>query len=53
MAGIVPAIVAAIGLMIVCMWHGRKTGCDNGEGRLSAREIWKATRSAVMSSTAC
>ncbi len=46
MAGIVPAIVAAIGLMAVCMWHGRKTGCDNGEGRLSAREVWRATRSA-------
>jgi C4-dicarboxylate transporter DctM subunit len=46
MAGIVPAIVAAIGLMIVCMWHGKKTGCDNGEGRLSGREIWRATRDA-------
>ena len=46
MAGIVPAIVAAIGLMLVCMWHGKKTGCDSGEGRLSAREIWQATRSA-------
>jgi len=46
MAGIVPAIVAAIGLMLVCMWHGKKTGCDNGEGRLSAREIWRATQSA-------
>jgi len=46
MAGIVPAIVAAIGLMAVCMWHGKKTGCDNGDGRLSAREIWRATRDA-------
>jgi len=46
MAGIVPGIVAAIGLMAVCMWHGRKTGCDNGEGRLSGREIWRATRDA-------
>ncbi len=46
MAGIVPGIVAAIGLMAVCMWHGRKTGCDNGEGHLSAREIWRATRDA-------
>jgi C4-dicarboxylate transporter DctM subunit len=32
--------------MIVCMWHGKKTGCDNGEGRLSGREIWRATRDA-------
>ena len=46
MAGIVPGIVAAIGLMAVCMWHGKKTGCDNGEGRLSGREIWRATRDA-------
>ena len=46
MAGIVPGIIAAIGLMVVCIWHGKKTGCDNGEGRLSAREIWAATRAA-------
>ena len=43
MAGIVPAIIAAFALMIVCMWHGRRTGCDNGEGRLSGREVWRAT----------
>ncbi|MFO1313713.1 MAG: TRAP transporter large permease [Burkholderiales bacterium] len=46
MAGIVPAIVAAAGLMGVCAWHGRRTGCDNGEGRLSLREIWTATKAA-------
>lgn len=46
MAGIVPAIVMAIALMAVCMWYGRKTGCDNGEGRLSGRELWKATKAA-------
>jgi len=46
MAGIVPGVVAAIGLIAVCMWHGRKTGCDNGEGRLSGREVWRATRDA-------
>ena len=43
MAGIVPAIVAALALMLVCMWYGRRTGCDNGEGRLSGREVWQAT----------
>ena len=37
MAGIVPALLAAAGLMGVCMWHGKRTGCDNGDGRLSAR----------------
>ena len=46
MAGIVPAIVAAIGLIAVCMWYGRRSGCDNGEGRLSAAEVWKATKAA-------
>ena len=46
MAGIVPALVSAIALMAVCMWYGRRTGCDNGEGRLSGRELWKATKSA-------
>ena len=33
MAGIVPAVLAAAALMAVCMWHGKRTGCDNGEGR--------------------
>jgi len=46
MAGIVPAIVMALALMAVCMWYGRRTGCDNGEGRLSGRELWKATKAA-------
>jgi C4-dicarboxylate transporter DctM subunit len=46
MSGIVPGIVAAIGLIVVCMWYGRRTGCDNGEGRLSLHEVWKATKAA-------
>lgn len=46
MAGIVPAIIAGAALMAVCMWHGRRTGCDSGDGRLSAREIWTATKAA-------
>jgi C4-dicarboxylate transporter DctM subunit len=46
MAGIVPAVVSAIALMAVCAWYGRRTGCDNGEGRLSGREVWKATKAA-------
>ena len=37
-------IVAAIGLMAVCMWHGKKTGCDNGDGRLSGRRDLAARR---------
>lgn len=46
MAGIVPALIAAVALMGVCMWHGKRTGCDSGDGRLSARQIWAATRAA-------
>ena len=46
MAGIAPALIARAALMAVCVWHGRRTGCDSGDGRLSAREIWKATKAA-------
>ena len=46
MAGIARAIIAGAALMAVCVWHGRRTGCDSGDGRLSAREIWKATKAA-------
>jgi C4-dicarboxylate transporter, DctM subunit len=47
MSGIGPAIITAMALMAVCMWYGRKTGCDSG-GRVStAKEIWTAFRSAA------
>ena len=46
MAGIVPGLIAALALMAVCVWHGRRTGCDSGDARLSAREVWTATRAA-------
>ncbi len=46
MAGIAPAIIAGAALMAVCVWHGRRSGCDSGDGRLSAREVWKATKAA-------
>ncbi len=46
MSGIGPAIITAMALMAVCMWYGRKTGCDSG-GRVStAKEIWTAFRAA-------
>ena len=46
MSGIVPAIISAMALMGVCMWYGRKTGCDSG-GRVSTlKEIWTAFRAA-------
>jgi C4-dicarboxylate transporter DctM subunit len=46
MAGLVPALATAIALIAVCMWHGKRTGCDNGEGRSTGKEIWAATRDA-------
>jgi C4-dicarboxylate transporter DctM subunit len=46
MAGVVPGLVMAAFLVGVCMWYGRRTGCDNGEGRLSFAEIARATRAA-------
>ncbi|MBP1776857.1 MAG: hypothetical protein H6Q86_2867 [candidate division NC10 bacterium] len=46
MAGVVPAIICALALMMVCVWHGKKTGCDSGGERSSAREIWAAFQEA-------
>lgn len=43
MAGIVPALIMALALIVVCIWYGRKSGCDNGEERASAREMLRAT----------
>ena len=45
-AGVVPAFVFAIGLSIVCVWEGKRTGADNGDARVPAREIWAAFVSA-------
>lgn len=46
MAGIVPAVVSALALMVVCIVYGRRTGCDVGDGRLSGRQVLAATRAA-------
>ncbi len=46
MAGIVPAVMTAAALVGICIWHGAKTGCDNGDQRASGREIWRAFVSA-------
>ncbi|MEO6362581.1 MAG: TRAP transporter large permease [Caldimonas sp.] len=46
MAGLLPAIATALALIVVCMWHGRRTGCDFGEERSSPAQIWAATRDA-------
>lgn len=42
LAGIVPAVLFGIGLMLVCVWYGIRTGCDRGGQRASAGEIWTA-----------
>ena len=46
MAGMVPALLSAVALILVCMWHGKRTGCDNGEARSTPAQIWSATRAA-------
>ena len=43
MSGLVPGLFMAIALMGVCVWYGKKSGCDNGDVRSSARQIWAAT----------
>lgn len=46
MAGIGPALISALALMVVCMWYGRKTGCDAGGRMSSFKEIWTAFKAA-------
>lgn len=46
MAGIVPGMILALALIAVCIWYGRRSGCDNGSDRASAAQIWAATRAA-------
>lgn len=46
MAGLVPAALSALALIAVCVWHGRKTGCDAGDERASLAQLWAATKDA-------
>jgi C4-dicarboxylate transporter, DctM subunit len=46
MAGLIPAIVMALALVIVCVWSGRRTGCDAGSDRSTPAEIWAAFKAA-------
>jgi len=46
MAGLLPALTAALVLSLVCVWYGKKTGCDNGSERATRREIWDAFKDA-------
>jgi C4-dicarboxylate transporter DctM subunit len=44
MAGLLPALASAIALIAVCMWHGKRTGCDNGEGRSTGADLGRHAR---------
>ena len=46
MSGVIPAFIMALALIGVCIWYGKKTGCDNGDKRASAAEIWAAFKAA-------
>lgn len=46
MAGLLPAVISAIALVAVCMWHGRKTGVDPGGKPASLGAIAQAAYSA-------
>jgi C4-dicarboxylate transporter, DctM subunit len=45
-AGLLPALVSAFAIMIVCVWFGLKTGCDNGSERSTWPQIWAAFKAA-------
>ena len=42
MAGLVPAVLSALALIGVCMWHGKSTGVDPGGKPSSLASIWRA-----------
>jgi C4-dicarboxylate transporter DctM subunit len=46
LSGIVPAILFGVGLMLVCVWYGVRTGCDRGGPRASGAEIWESFKDA-------
>jgi C4-dicarboxylate transporter DctM subunit len=46
MAGLLPALATALALIVMCMWHGKKTGVDNGEDRSTPAQIWSAAKDA-------
>jgi C4-dicarboxylate transporter DctM subunit len=46
MSGVVPAMISALALIGVCIWFGKKSGCDRGGKPASRREIWTAFKAA-------
>ncbi|MBL8670018.1 MAG: TRAP transporter large permease [Alphaproteobacteria bacterium] len=39
LSGVVPGILFALGMIVICVWHGRRTGCDPGGARPSAEQL--------------
>lgn len=46
MSGVIPGLICAVALAVVCIRYGIKTGCDNGSKRASLAEIWAVTKDA-------
>jgi C4-dicarboxylate transporter DctM subunit len=46
MSGVIPGLICAAALSVVCIRYGRKTGCDNGSEKASLKEIWEVTKDA-------
>ena len=46
MSGVVPALITAAAIIVVCMWYGKRSGCDTGGKRSSRGEIWAAFKDA-------
>ncbi len=46
MSGVIPGLICAAALAIVCIRYGKKTGCDNGSEKASLAEIWAVTKDA-------
>lgn len=46
MSGIIPGLICAVALAIVCIRYGKKTGCDTGSQKASGKEIWAVTKDA-------
>ena len=46
MSGVIPAMISAFALIGVCIWFGKKTGCDKGGKPATAGEILAAFKEA-------
>lgn len=46
MAGLLPALATALALIVVCIWHGRRSGVDTGGERSTPAQILVAARDA-------